>query len=320
MISVIVPVYNTVEYLEDCLQSIADQNVESELIIVNDGADDGSEIICRKWAAEGRAVLIESRQEGLSAARNKGIKAATGKYISFVDSDDRLMPGALEKLLDIARRNPNCGIIEAQLSSSCKNHGDSLKHSGDETVLSAEDAIEATLYQKKGHNSSACGKLYRIQLFENELFVEGKWYEDLEFFPRIFSRTGRIAVTSCELYYYRPNPNSFINTYTPRRKDMLWATEKVLQFISSHYPGLIQTARSRRFSAVCNMFNLARAAGESCVARDCFEEICDFRIEILRNQQVRLKNKVAAFLSFGGYGFMTMVSRMMSDFSLRREN
>ena len=151
MISVIVPVYNTVEYLEECLQSIADQNVESELIIVNDGADDGSEIICRKWSAEGRAVLIESRQEGLSAARNKGIKAATGEFISFVDSDDRLIPGALEKLLDIARRNPNCGIIEAQLSSTYKNHG-SLKHRVDETVLKAEDAIEATLYQKKGHN------------------------------------------------------------------------------------------------------------------------------------------------------------------------
>lgn len=306
MISVIVPVYNTVAYLEECLQSIADQNVDTELIIVNDGSDDGSEIICRKWAGEGRAHLIEGKREGLSAARNKGIKAAKGEYISFVDSDDKLISGALEMMLDIATQNPSCGIVEAQLTVD----ENKLNRKARETVYTAEKAIEITLYQAPGQNSSACGKLYRRELFEKELFTSGKWYEDLEVFPRLFSRACQIAVTPYTAYYYRPNPHSFINTYTPQRKDMLWATEKVLQFVKEHYPAIIPAAESRRFSAVCNMFNLAIAAHEYTMAKECFAEIREQRNAIIKNPHVRIKNKIAAILSFGGYGVMKSVSRM----------
>lgn len=307
MISVIVPVYNTVSYLEECLQSIAEQCVASELIIVNDGSDDGSEIICRKWAEEGRAIVLQSQREGLSAARNKGIKAAKGEYISFVDSDDKLISGALKVMLDIATRNPRCGIIEAQLTDD----ENKLNRNTKETIYTAQKAIEITLYQAPGQNSSACGKLYRRELFEKELFTPGKWYEDLEVFPRLFSRACHIAVTPYTAYYYRPNPHSFINTYTPRRKDMLWATEKVLQFVKEHYPAIIPAAQSRRFSAVCNMFNLAIAAHEYTMAKECFAEIYEQRHTIIRNPHVRIKNKIAAIISFGGYELMKSVSRML---------
>ena len=157
MISVIVPVYNTVAYLEECLQSIADQNVDTELIIVNDGSDDGSEIICRKWAEEGRAHLIEGKREGLSAARNKGIKSAEGDYITFVDSDDKLLPGALRTMLGIAEGNPRCGIVEAQLTADETKTCQNTK----ETVFTAEKAIETTLYQVTGRNPSSCGNLFK---------------------------------------------------------------------------------------------------------------------------------------------------------------
>lgn len=307
MISVIVPVYNTVAYLEECLQSIAEQCVATELIIVNDGSDDGSEIICRKWAEEGRAIVLQSQHEGLSAARNKGIKAAKGEYISFVDSDDKLISGALKEMLDIAIRNPRCGIIETQLTDD----ENKLNRNTKETIYTAQKAIEITLYQAPGQNSSACGKLYRRELFEKELFTPGKWYEDLEVFPRLFSRACHIAVTSYTAYYYRPNPHSFINTYTPQRKDMLWATEKVLQFVKEHYPAIIPAAQSRRFSAVCNMFNLAIAAHEYTMAKECFAEIYEQRHSIIRNPHVRIKNKIAAIISFGGYELMKSVSRML---------
>lgn len=182
MISVIVPVYNTVKYLEECLQSIAAQNSALEIILINDGSDDGSELICRKWADEGRAVLLEGKREGLSAARNIGIKVAKGEFITFVDSDDKLMPGALDFMLSIAQNHPDCGIVEAQLSSDENRRCYDRKAD----VFTAKRAIEITLYQSSGHNSSACGKLYRTNLFEKELFTIGRWYEDLEIFP-VFS-------------------------------------------------------------------------------------------------------------------------------------
>ena len=308
MISVIVPVYNAVDYLEDCLQSIANQGATHELIIVNDGSDDGSEAICRKWVDEGRAVLLQTKREGLSAARNKGIEVAKGEYITFVDSDDKLMPDALETMLAIAQRNPHCGIVEAQLTAD----ENKLCLKTAETVYTAKKAIELALYQTDGHNSSACGKLYRRELFENECFVCGRWYEDLEIFPRIFRRAEYIAITPCSAYYYRPNPGSFINTYTPQRKDMLWATATVLTFITEHYPELVPAAVSRRFSAICNMFNLANSVGEETVARTCFSEMQQLRRNIIFNPRVRLKNKIAAIMSYGGLRFMRMISRIMA--------
>ena len=307
MISVIVPVYNTVAYLEECLQSIADQNVDTELIIVNDGSDDGSEIICRKWAEEGRAHLIEGKREGLSAARNKGIKSAEGDYITFVDSDDKLLPGALRTMLGIAEGNPRCGIVEAQLTADETKTCQNTK----ETVFTAEKAIETTLYQVTGHNPSSCGKLFKRTLFKTEFFIPDKRYEDLEIFPRLFRQAENIVVTSYTAYYYRPNPHSFINTYTPQRKDMLWATEKVLQFVETYYPAIVPAAQSRRFSAVCNMFNLATAAHEDAMAKECFDEICELRNAIIRNPHVRIKNKIAAILSFGGFGLMKTVSQIL---------
>ena len=307
MISVIVPVYNTVAYLEECLQSIADQNVDTELIIVNDGSDDGSEIICRKWAEEGRAHLIEGKREGLSAARNKGIKSAEGDYITFVDSDDKLLPGALRTMLGIAEGNPRCGIVEAQLTADETKTCQNTK----ETVFTAEKAIETTLYQVTGHNPSSCGKLFKRTLFKTEFFIPDKRYEDLEIFPRLFRQAENIVVTPYTAYYYRPNPHSFINTYTPQRKDMLWATEKVLQFVETYYPAIVPAAQSRRFSAVCNMFNLATAAHEDAMAKECFDEICELRNAIIRNPHVRIKNKIAAIRSVGGFGLMKTVSQIL---------
>ena len=89
-ISVIIPVYNVRKYIEKCLDSILNQTVPfDEIIVVNDGSTDGSEIVCRKYqSAHPGIILIEQKNLGLSEARNRGMKRATGDYIVFVDSDD----------------------------------------------------------------------------------------------------------------------------------------------------------------------------------------------------------------------------------------
>ena len=92
---------------------------------------------------------------------------------------------------------------------------------------------------------------------------------------------------------------------------MLWATEKVLQFVETYYPAIVPAAQSRRFSAVCNMFHLATAAHEDAMAKECFAEIREQRNAIIRNPHVRIKNKIAAILSFGGFGLMKTVSQIL---------
>lgn len=100
-ISIIIPVYNTEKYLGRCIESVINQTFNNwELILVNDGSSDKSLSICKKYSACDRRlrVITFERNQGLSCARNCGIKIAKGKYILFVDNDDQLKNNALEIL------------------------------------------------------------------------------------------------------------------------------------------------------------------------------------------------------------------------------
>lgn len=101
MISIIVPVYNAEKYLNRCISSLLNQTYYNlEIILVNDGSTDNSKKICKNAAKnDSRIKLINSVNEGVSLARNKGLKEANGDYISFVDSDDYVEPDYVEKML-----------------------------------------------------------------------------------------------------------------------------------------------------------------------------------------------------------------------------
>ena len=106
-VSVVIPVYNVEKYLGECLDSVLRQTLnEIEIICVDDGSTDGSAAILQKYAAaDPRIRLISQANAGLSAARNAGMDAATGKYIYFLDSDDYISADAMEKCFSICERD-----------------------------------------------------------------------------------------------------------------------------------------------------------------------------------------------------------------------
>jgi glycosyltransferase involved in cell wall biosynthesis len=101
-ISIIIPVYNAEEYLDRCLHSILDQEFTSyEVILVDDGSTDASPLICDRYSStDPKFISIHQPNKGVSAARNAGLNIAQGEYVMFVDSDDMLLPYALENMLD----------------------------------------------------------------------------------------------------------------------------------------------------------------------------------------------------------------------------
>lgn len=103
-VSVIIPVYNVDKYLRECLDSILAQTLQEwELICINDGSTDGSSAILAEYAAkDNRINVIKQQNRGQGAARNIGLKQAVGEYIYFLDSDDYLVPDALERLISVA--------------------------------------------------------------------------------------------------------------------------------------------------------------------------------------------------------------------------
>lgn len=115
-ISIIVPVYNTSDYLADCLDSIAAQTFKDfEVLMVNDGSTDNSATICDKYQIiDNRFRLIQQSNSGISAARNKGIDEAKGEYIAFIDSDDIVRNNYLSEL--ICNMDENTQIVQCSYS------------------------------------------------------------------------------------------------------------------------------------------------------------------------------------------------------------
>ena len=106
LVSVIVPVYNTEEYLDECIESIVFQTYKNlQIILIDDGSTDLSGKICDKWKElDKRIMVIHQKNIGVSGVRNVGLRESTGQWIAFVDSDDSVKNNYIEKLLDLSKR------------------------------------------------------------------------------------------------------------------------------------------------------------------------------------------------------------------------
>jgi len=175
MISIIVPVYNVEEYLEECLESIRKQTYQDiEVILVNDGSTDGSQAICEYFCqTDNRFRLINQKNQGQSVARNHGVKESIGEYIMFVDSDDVVSLGMLEQLMKYMSNGID--IVECDRTEAIQCLNEEKK----EIDVKEFDTNEA-LYECFNHGVSwsPVAKLYRREIVEKVPFLENLIYED----------------------------------------------------------------------------------------------------------------------------------------------
>lgn len=311
-VSVIVPAYNAGKYLGECLDSILSQSYrETEVIVVDDGSTDNTAAVADGYAvADSRLRIIRTPNRGVSAARNTGIEAATGEWIMFADSDDALLPGAIEALVGTAVAE-NVEIVSGCTCCKIPSPGGT---EGKVTAISAADAVEQILYQTGQLLPSAWGNLFSRRLWASERFQEGERYEDLDIFYRIFLLADRVAYTDRDVYFYRPNPESFINTFSPARLDALKVTARIEGYLSKRNPQLAKAARDRRLSANFNIFILLLRSGRekeyAGTADSCWELITAYRRESLFNPRVRPKNKLGILLSYLGRPIFSAVAKI----------
>ena len=203
-LSIIIPIYNVEDTLRRCLESVLGQmDDRMEVIIVDDGSTDTSGQIAEQMTA-GRTDcrLIRQANKGLSAARNAGIEAATGEYITFTDSDDFVTRGTYTALLAVLEEHPAYDILEYPV----------MEHYGHPTkqhLLTFPDAVVGSIrdyWLCGGHlHTYACNKLYRRELFADIHFPEGKAFEDAYTYPFLLQRAKVVATTSVGRYYYCHN-------------------------------------------------------------------------------------------------------------------
>lgn len=224
VISVIVPVYNTEQYLEKCVDSIRNQTYSKlEIILVDDGSLDHCDKICDQFAKiDSRIVAIHQENGGQAKARNTGIDQAKGEFYLFVDSDDYIDESMVERMYNRIQRDRSdlavCGYLfldEQGNKLDVFTIQDSVL-SGFQLLEKAYEGIENSFLL----NSIIWNKLYNRTLFEQIRFPEGRIQEDEATVYKLFDQCHSVSILPEPLYYYVRHSNSTMTSkYSVRRLD-----------------------------------------------------------------------------------------------------
>ena len=232
MISVIVPVYNVEEYLEECLDSIQCQTYSNiEVILVNDGSTDHSQEICERYCKQDpRFRLINQANKGLSGARNRGMTESKGEFITFVDSDDVLKDDMLEQLLKHMTSEEMEDIVECWYTNDKKEI--EIPSPENVKIIFQGNAKEAlvSLCEDNIVRLNAVAKLFRREVILNFPFLEGLFYEDVYGGMGILKHVHKIVKIDYTGYYYRVRSGSIMNReFNLKNLDLFTICDKVEQ-------------------------------------------------------------------------------------------
>lgn len=207
-LSIIVPVYNAEKHLKECLDSIINQSLtDIEIVIINDGSEDRSKPIILEYASkDARILFIDSQNEGVSSARNKGIEIASGKYIGFLDADDYVDLKMFERLFTIAEKeNASLAICDALVVDEKLKLEKRLKLKN-ESVLVSDKATLVLDFLSFKYDYANWNKIYSSKIirdynlkFDNKLSI----WEDLLFNLQFITFANKIVTLNEGLYYYR---------------------------------------------------------------------------------------------------------------------
>lgn len=240
LVSVIIPVYNVESYLEECLESVRNQTYKNiEIITVNDGSTDDSPLILERYAKENSNIkTIHQKNSGVSAARNRGLEEATGKYIYFLDSDDYILPetvgNIIEKMekhqLDVVRFGAKPFSEDKGSENLVWNVYDHSKFFQSGKIYVKHEFLRANI---KGFTPSACLYMVRADVLnKNQIrFKPNLQHEDELFSLELFLNTER-AMYDANLYYMRRYRSGSIMTSQEEMKSFD-AYYQVLQEIIS---------------------------------------------------------------------------------------
>lgn len=240
-LSIIIPVYNVRQWLEDTVKSVLNQAFRDfELILVDDGASDGSGELCDAFALkDSRVRVIHQENAGVSAARNAGLDAAKGEYIGWVDSDDLIEADMYQRLVYLAESH-NADIAQCQHDRACVLNG--------ETRSEAVNTMDGTafvrrMFTKQGgdytNQVALWSKIYRKTLWEDVRFPVGMVYEDEMQTYKACLKAEKIVETEDVLYHYVKRENSIITGETHKKLlDKQKALADRLKYLPSKLPDL----------------------------------------------------------------------------------
>lgn len=236
-ISLIIPIYNVEQYVERCILSCSNQNIdisEYEIIVIDDGSPDNSIDIVERLARKNINIKIFSQKnQGLSQARNKGLEIAKGEYVWFIDSDDWIEENCILELYNICHEFN----LDVLLFDAIDFDGNIFKIRNTITQ-NVCDVIEGKQYLNSNNIIfPVCFKVFKREfLIENSIyFLKNIFHEDNEFTPRMFYFANRVMCINKPLYYVFHNPNSITRSVNPQKAyDLIEIAMSYVNFIDQN--------------------------------------------------------------------------------------
>lgn len=217
--TIIVPVYNVENFIDECIQSILNQSMTNiEIILVNDGSTDSSGQKCNEWSRhDNRIKVIHKKNGGLSSSRNVGLDHAKGKYISFVDSDDIIDLKFVETLVHELKDNVELAVAPINLFFEDGTIKEFYK--AKELKIHSTEYIVDILNHRI--DNSVCNKMFIREKIGQLRFKEGIINEDFPFMISYLNSISNVALTNKHPYYYRQRTGSITQQANPKLYDFI---------------------------------------------------------------------------------------------------
>ena len=294
-ISVVVAAYNIADFISQCFESIISQTYDNyEVIVINDGSTDNTLSICQSYAKKhANFIVINQKNQGLSAVRNRGVKESTGEYITFVDGDDYLAPDYLQKLYQNLQTSKSeisvCGF------TTFPNQAIELPR---QEILSGQDATIKLLTEQDNYQIVSWNKLYKKSLFENIAFPIGKIHEDSLTTYKLFAAADKVSFLNESLYFYRQRKGSIMDQaklYDRLNTKLLAATEAKTYF--KKQPTLLAAAEISELLAYFAFLDNIIASNLDVDPTPYFKWLKNHQAELSKNPHLSAKLKVYLHLA-----------------------
>ena len=296
-LSIIVPVYKVRRHLQRCIESILQQTyTDYELILVDDGSPDNCGSICDRFAQECNKVrVIHKKNGGLSSARNAGIAAARGEYITFVDGDDTVASGTYYYNMRILQSNPDIDILEYPIVLNYESPDSKVLSFNPEKVTGSENIFTDWIKRRGYEHCFACNKIYRADLFLFVRYPEGETFEDTLITPMLYESSYNVYYSDCGFYYYYNHEGSISNTYSINSRFFLFRNLTTLYNKVAKDYNLKDEARNILFICADNLTDLYRCTDGTKEGRQKAGELAKcgkIDLKELYNMNIPLKQKI----------------------------
>lgn len=316
-LSIIVPVYKVRRYLQRCIESILQQTyTDYELILVDDGSPDSCGSICDRYAQEcDKVKVIHKKNGGLSSARNAGIAAARGEYITFVDGDDTIASGTYYHNMRILLSNPDIDILEFPIIEHYESPKSKIISFKPEKICGNENIFPDWIRRKGYEHCFACNKIYRADMFMFVRYPEGEVFEDTYVTPMLYGSCENIYYSDCGFYYYYDNEGSISKNYSFQSQFFLYRNlvalhKKVRDEYKMHTEANIILLR-----CIDNLTDLFRCrGGEKSEYKEASGMLknCRISLKTLYKMEISAKKKIkyTLFSLFGPAGHSRIISML----------